>query len=245
MGDSQGAGGTGPPADYRPGWYADDPRSSGPLRRFLDGGKATRFALKNPAPSPGTRFGCLAFIGEERNRAGRLWRVQCDCGAPTHLATPSNLCRGKSTRCPACAQHQTHTAKKAFFKYAAFIPDNEHRRRLLNRLSAAIGRCHCPTNAAYPNYGGRGIHVFQLWRDDRSEFCKHIVTLPGWYNPDLEMDRRDVNRGYEPGNVRFVTKAVNQGNRRSVRVLQQRIADLEARVRHCECGAAQSVHDCD
>jgi hypothetical protein len=116
---------------------------------------------------------------------------------------------------------------------------------LLGRISAAINRCHNPNDTGYPNYGERGIPVHAPWREDRRQFLAYLAALPGWDDPLLEMDRRDVNRGYEPGNLRFITKQENRANQRTVLELQRRIADLEARLRLAERRAAESVHGDD
>ena len=77
--------------------------------------------------------------------------------------------------------------------------------------------------------------MYEPWREDRRAFLKYLVTLEGWDVPVLEIDRIDVNKGYEPDNLRFVTRAKNLDNKRKVRTMQQRIIDLETRVRHLEC----------
>jgi hypothetical protein len=77
--------------------------------------------------------------------------------------------------------------------------------------------------------------VHEPWRDDRRAFLKYVVTLEGWDVPSLELDRTDVDKGYEPGNLRFVTRKKNMANRRHVGAMQNHILDLEARVRHLEC----------
>jgi len=69
--------------------------------------------------------------------------------------------------------------------------------------------------------------VHEPWRKDRGAFLAYLVTLDGWYNDELELDREDVNKGYEPGNLRFITKQENHANRRKVRDLQKRIGELE------------------
>jgi hypothetical protein len=170
-------------------------------------------------------------------------RVQCSCGAPPHRVEGSNLRRGKSTRCNACAKVQSARWRKNYYAYADVVPDTEHRRRLLNRISACLNRCHNPRDRGYRNYGGRGIYVHKPWRSSRREFLRYLVTLEGWDQPDLELDRINVDRGYEPGNLRFITRTENAGNRRKVQTLQQRIAELEARLRHYERGASVPLHD--
>lgn len=129
-----------------------------------------------------------------------------------------------------------------FFKYASILPDDEHRRRLLNRLAACRNRCHNPKDAGYRNYGARGIRVYGPWLEDKAKFLAYVITLPGWDNPALELDRTHNDRGYEPGNLRFITKRDNINNRRTVRELQARVEELEARLRHCTCGAQEPIH---
>ena len=110
------------------------------------------------------------------------------------------------------------------------MADTEHRSRLLSRLAAAINRCHRPKDKNFKHYGERGVTVSPTWRADKAEFLRYIQTCPGWDNPVLEMDRRDVNGNYEPGNIRFITRAENMRNKRQVTDMQRRIQELEAEV---------------
>ena len=207
-----------------------------------------RFLRIHAAPGTGERFGELTVLGMERiRRPGKgdsvsMVRVQCSCGAEPHLVYETNLRRGKSTRCNACAKKQSGHWWKHYYAYADICPDEGHRRRLLNRVSSCIGRCHNKRLKTYANYGGRGIHVHEEWRKSRREFLRYLLTLEGWDQPDLELDRINVDKGYEPGNLRFVTKAENAKNKRSVQVLQKRIYELEARVRHLEQRLKESLH---
>lgn len=73
-------------------------------------------------------------------------------------------------------------------------------------------RCLNPSNRAYPAYGGRGIAVCDRWRDDFEAFLADVGPKP---SPRHEIDRIDNNRGYEPGNCRWVTRSQNDRNRRS------------------------------
>jgi hypothetical protein len=145
-----------------------------------------------------------------------------------------NLLKGASTRCNTCAKKASGYWRKDYFKYAEACPDDAHRRRLLNRLSACKNRCHNSKDRGYPNYGGRGIRVYEPWLSDKAAFLRYVLTLDGWDQPRLDMDRVDVNKGYEPGNLRFVTRKQNSNNKRQMRDLEQRIAELEARLRHSE-----------
>lgn len=244
MGGASGSGREGVAADDRGLRRGDDAGPPGSDRRDLAIGEDGRFLPELPRPSIGDRKGELVVVGLDLGRRGGLLgvRVQCSCGRPPHTIHVSNWRRGASTRCNDCAKRSAGKWRKDWFRYADVCPDDAHRRRLCNRISACINRCHNPNDRGYPNYGGRGIRVHEAWRNDRAAFLGYLVTLEGWNDPTLELDRADVNCGYEPGNLRFVTRRANRRNQRSVRDLQHRVSELEARLRHCTCGAAQSVH---
>lgn len=238
MGDTSGRDLQRATADYQRVRRPSNAGSFDKNPQNLAAGAATRFKRTIDDPSVGDRFGFLTVLGVELRKQGactqRLVRVQCDCGAAPHLVFIYNLFKGASTRCNACAKKASGYWRKDFFKYADACPDDAHRRRLLNRLSACKNRCHNPNDRGYPNYGARGIHLYKPWRTDKAAFLRYVVTLEGWDQPHLELDRIDVNKGYEPGNLRFVSRRENVLNRRSVQEMQQRILELEARLRHLE-----------
>lgn len=72
-------------------------------------------------------------------------------------------------------------------------------------------RCLNPNHRAYPDYGGRGITVHESWGDDFMAFLEHVGQRP---SPKHSLDRIDNDRGYEPGNVRWVTEGRQNTNRR-------------------------------
>jgi hypothetical protein len=186
---------------------------------------------KAPPFPVGATVGGLTVLRYEpkSDRAGRTrgWHpvCRCSCGWEGHVYR-QNLIRGMSTRCNQCAKIKTN--QKRYWKYKHACDDDATRTRLLNRLAACISRCHNPNNKQFHHYGGRGITVYGDWREDRTAFLRHACTLRGHDDPSLEMDRIDVNKGYEPGNIRFVTRATNLRNKRSVRAMQERILELEA-----------------
>ena len=75
-------------------------------------------------------------------------------------------------------------------------------------------RCLNPRNKFYSYYGGRGIQVCQEWQNSFQVFLAHIGRRPA---RGLQLDRIDNSRGYQPGNVRWATKAEQMANRRPYR----------------------------
>lgn len=64
-------------------------------------------------------------------------------------------------------------------------------------------RCHNPTDAAYPLYGGRGIEVCDRWKNSFELFLADMGPRP---TPDHTLERTDNELGYGPGNCRWATQ---------------------------------------
>jgi hypothetical protein len=76
-------------------------------------------------------------------------------------------------------------------------------------------RCLNPGNAAYPNYGGRGITLWTAWREDSTAFTDWVLENLGPRPEGQSIDRIDVNGHYEPGNLRWATPAQQMSNTRA------------------------------
>lgn len=72
-------------------------------------------------------------------------------------------------------------------------------------------RCFNPRTHAYEHYGGRGITVYEPWTDNFTAFLDYIGPKPSRQH---SLDRIDVDGNYEPGNVRWATKAEQMNNTR-------------------------------
>lgn len=87
-------------------------------------------------------------------------------------------------------------------------------------------RCLNPKNSSYMDYGGRGITICPSWYDFES-FYRDM----GEKKIGEELDRIDVNAGYNPTNCRWVSKKENAKNKRSsktyVHTLERKISVLE------------------
>ncbi|MGL5004678.1 MAG: hypothetical protein ACRDAM_17195 [Casimicrobium sp.] len=82
------------------------------------------------------------------------------------------------------------------------------------RWAHMMSRCNNPKDAAYKNYGGRGIKVCLHWHD----VATFIAELPEGYWDGAQLDRIDNDKGYEPGNIRWSTPKGNAANRRGARL---------------------------
>jgi hypothetical protein len=82
-----------------------------------------------------------------------------------------------------------------------------------------LGRCENPSDAAYANYGGRGITVCAQWHD----FMTFYTDMGPRPDPTYTLDRYPNNDGnYEPSNVRWATSKEQNQNKRNNRLLTLR-----------------------
>lgn len=88
--------------------------------------------------------------------------------------------------------------------------------RVYKIYQGMIARCYNHKHVHYSSYGGRGIEVCTLWKNDRKEFFSWAMN--NGYADDLQLDRIDNNKGYSPENCRFVRAIENQNNRRCTRI---------------------------
>jgi len=190
-------------------------------------------------------FTCLGW--KHRNNQYDPW-MRCSCGWEGFVQR-GNISKGLSTRCDSCARKKARQTLDEKSPYKSILADRAHRNRLLDRISACIVRCENPNATVYADYGGRGIRVWPAWVESRVGFLRYLLTLDGWDKPELQLDRIDNNRGYEPGNLRFCTRSENMANKRRIKAsdveeLKRQIVALEqenANLRHSAGGAAQPV----
>ncbi len=81
------------------------------------------------------------------------------------------------------------------------------------RWKSMLQRCTNPAASNYKDYGGRGVAVCERWRQSFESFRQDMGECPC---AEMTLDRIDNQRGYEPGNCRWATKAEQNQNRGSV-----------------------------
>ena len=68
-------------------------------------------------------------------------------------------------------------------------------------------RCYNANNKDYKWYGGRGIGIYQEWRDNPKLFEEWAIN--NGYNDTLTIDRIDEDKDYCPDNCQWISRAEN------------------------------------
>lgn len=92
-----------------------------------------------------------------------------------------------------------------------------------------LSRCYRPNHHNFKYYGGRGIKVCQEWIDSPQSFIDWAFTN-GW-EPGLEIDRINNDKGYSPDNCRFVSHWENVRNSPSIKLSILMIKEIKRLLR--------------
>lgn len=144
----------------------------------------------------------IKIIGSNKHKK-RIGLYLCFCGK--EFETLLSSVKNKLTQSCGC--------------YSKFNSENNHlkhgeaKSRLNNIRVKLKQRCLNSKCKDYKNYGGRGITVYEEWKNSYETF--RDWALKTGYRETLELDRIDVNGNYEPSNCRWVNESIQRINQRS------------------------------
>lgn len=148
----------------------------------------------------GERFGRLVIL--ELLSAYKL-RVRCDCGNEK-VVTKYNVKKGMTTSC-GCRRREVTIARSTKHGNA----QRGKHSGAYNSWTAMLSRVDFPEKWKAKHYRERGITICDRWRTF-ADFLADMGDRPA----GTSLDRIDNDRGYEPGNCRWATKAQQARNTR-------------------------------
>ena len=85
---------------------------------------------------------------------------------------------------------------------------------LYEKWKSIKSRCYQKKSVSYSLYGDRGIIMYSGWVNNPHTFISYCLTLDGWDDKTLTIDRINPLGNYEPDNLRFATRTIQSRNQR-------------------------------
>lgn len=174
----------------------------------------------------GQTFGDLFVISRSgsTSHGQATWNCRCKCGN-VWVAIGGNITGGRTT---CCGCDNTGNLKHGMTDTVEF--------RVWCNI---VDRCEREWHKNYKDYGGRGIRIHPDWRSDFKSFLDYVGKRP---SPKHSIERLDVNKGYEPGNIIWATRSQQANNCRNSRRFDYKGRQMTARQIMDELGTNLPVH---
>lgn len=132
---------------------------------------------------------------------GNKYHCICrSCGIVEKNIRASDLRNGKTLMCKDCSQSNLKSTKKdprTNYEYNSWV--------------SMIQRCTNPSCKDYKHYGARGITICDAWLNSFEAFYMMVGPRPA---PNYTLERIDYEKGYEPGNVKWIPRSEQPKNKR-------------------------------
>ena len=162
----------------------------------------------------GKRFGNLVVMYDtgERKRKSICWMCQCDCGN-FKIVRSIELIKGDTKSC-GCLHSKVVSERMR--------THGKSKTRLYRVWAGIKNRCYNQSASNYIYYGGKGITMYDKWRDDYASFEEWAYQNgfdDSLTSQECSIDRIDTSKGYTPDNCRWVSHTAQCNNQTSNKML--------------------------
>lgn len=158
----------------------------------------------------------LSYAGKNLNNK-TIWNCKCDCGNDA-IVMAYYLRTGNTKTC----------GQSSCEFYSEIKRNSQIDHGMTNTVEYQAWenikkRCFNKNTINYGNWGGRGITMYAAWIHNFKEFNQYLEQLSetrfqfelrtGFTGRQVTLDRIDVNKNYEPGNIRWASAETQAQNR--------------------------------
>ncbi len=150
----------------------------------------------------GQTFSAWTVVGSViRTTRHALWPCRCICGTERDVASWS-LRSGLSRSC-GCVSQAAHIQRITTHGMTGS--------KIFNAYLYMKSRCLNPKVKCFKDYGGRGITICDRWLESFENF---YADMGPSHRDWLTLERKDNNKGYDPDNCEWASRAKQSRNRR-------------------------------
>lgn len=165
----------------------------------------------------GQRFGRLSVVADAGTKNGRTYSAcLCDCGKEV-IVSNKNLRNGHTKSC-GCYKNdiireigkvtgRANVYKAQSKAHEDNVKHGMSKTRLYRIWQQIKQRCYNKNSGSYKYYGGKGVRIFEGWKDNFEAFSEW--AMDNGYSDCLTIDRIDSCCDYEPQNCRWITQEEN------------------------------------
>jgi hypothetical protein len=144
------------------------------------------------------------------------WLAKCECGKEKEVYI-ENIQRGKSI---SCGCHRKVVTSLRTTKHG-----QSGKTKVYRTWTHMKGRCLNPNDAAYHDYGGRGIKICERWL-----VFENFYADMGDPSAGQSIERKNVNGNYEPENCIWIDKKLQARNKRDNRFTAEMVMQIRDRL---------------
>lgn len=157
------------------------------------------------------RLTVIQFSHKDK-RSEKYWKCKCICGN-IKIVKGSHI---KSNRIKSCGCLRDEKISKLTLKHGN---SGKNKSKEYECWLGMKKRCYSSNDKSYKNYGGRGITVCDKWETSFENFLNDMGEKPE-PKEKYTIERLNNNKNYEPENCIWVTRIVQNNNRRNVKLIK-------------------------